>query len=501
MTWRVTADMERFEEALQWFLSRNVITSTAAAALDDRAKSESFWVGAGLQLSQVQRVFDKIGRAIRDGVSYSEFKTSVADTLRRPEHTLTVFRNAVQRSYNAGRMQQMRDPDVQSLRPFGMFDSVHDSRQSPICKKIDPPGGPPTILPLDHPWWNNHTPPLHHRCRSGIRSLRRSEAERRGISETPPDASADGGFGILPGAAPPWKPSAEDHDAELMAELERKAAKSRQRKSSQKHEPQDWLKTYKQYGDAAPAVAWGRAAYERGLDARIADIRKRLEPLAESPGVARMLDSIKGLAPTDSLRTHAGELDGIRRAAASFAGHLERIKTARVTYVHQPSDERGRQALRFLDAVTDKSVQKPTSWRFVSQSDRAACLPRAKAIIYNPGIGVMEHELGHALETENSRLRRSAARFRAVRTSGEKFKRLDEIHPGFGYEPDELCKEDKFAAAYIGKFYGASDDTEITSMGLQSLAGGGSLASTEIGAMMARDPEHAWLTLGLLAGQ
>src|SRR5690606_34072074 len=103
MGWAVTADVERFDEAVDWFLARTVITGDVARSLDDRLKVEAFWVGGGLQLSQIQRVFDKIAEAATTGESFEEWRKRVRNELTNDAHAETVFRNAIQRQYNAGR--------------------------------------------------------------------------------------------------------------------------------------------------------------------------------------------------------------------------------------------------------------------------------------------------------------------------------------------------------------------------------------------------------------
>jgi hypothetical protein len=107
---KVSPDVSKYEDALTWFQKRTVITGAQARDVDDRLKHEAFWVGNGLQLDAIQRVHDKITKAIEQGQSLEDFKKAVKDELRNPAHTETVFRNATQRAYNAGRWSQMTQP-------------------------------------------------------------------------------------------------------------------------------------------------------------------------------------------------------------------------------------------------------------------------------------------------------------------------------------------------------------------------------------------------------
>jgi|GEM_PF-1766221 len=221
MPFAATADVERYDEAANWFLARKVVTPEQYAALAAGSYQHAFWVGGGLQLDQIQRVFDKTATAIETGEAFADWRDRVRSELRNDAHAETVFRNAVQRAYNAGRWQQMRQPDVLRFRPFWMFDAILDDHTTTICKICDG-----TILDAEDPWWDTHICPLHHRCRSSIRNLRRSEAEKRGITKQAPDVDEHrppGEWGAAPNAATPWKPEPGRYDGKLDKELKRKS--------------------------------------------------------------------------------------------------------------------------------------------------------------------------------------------------------------------------------------------------------------------------------------
>lgn len=63
-----------------------------------------------------------------------------------------------------------------------------------------------------------------HNCRSSVRALTEDSAKRRGITETPPDDSPQGGFGKAP-TEPPWRPDANDYPTDLWEIFEQKQAK------------------------------------------------------------------------------------------------------------------------------------------------------------------------------------------------------------------------------------------------------------------------------------
>ena len=217
MTWHVTADPERFEEALAWFRSRFPVTDEILDALGDYATERAWRVAGVAQLDVVLDVFRELERAIETGATMREFRKSVGVKLaeawgKSNAHRIeTIYLTNLQKAYNAGRWRQVNDPQVARTRPYLMFDAILDSRTSDICKKRNG-----TVLLREDPWWHSNMPPLHHRCRSTVRSLRAREAERYGISGEPPRGDDPApGFGMPPTAEPPFAPDPSKYPDKL----------------------------------------------------------------------------------------------------------------------------------------------------------------------------------------------------------------------------------------------------------------------------------------------
>lgn len=118
----------------------------------------------------------------------------------------------MQMAYAHGREAQMRDPEVLRTRPFWMYSAILDMKTTDICNP--PTHG--TVLPAEHPWWQTHTPPLHHNCRSIKRSLTPAQAVARGVSKKPPKEKEgpQEGFG---GADPlKWQPDLKGYPPVLV---------------------------------------------------------------------------------------------------------------------------------------------------------------------------------------------------------------------------------------------------------------------------------------------
>lgn len=517
MTWAVTPDVERFDEASDWFQKRTVITAPTAAEMTGRIAQDSFWVGAGLQLTQVQRVFDKMATAIEKGETFADWRAKVRGELRNDAHAETVFRNATQRAYNAGRWYQMLEPDVVRFRPYWMFDAILDGRTTLICQVCGN-----TILPADNPWWATHVPPLHHKCRSSIRNLRKAEAERRGIAQKAPDtndARPPGDWGKPP-TAPGWKPDLKKVDPVLAASAAKKQELNAVRQLpsdapsiKDPHSYEEWVKHYKPtYGEAAKSVAWGRSAMEFGLDMPMSKIRMTLRRLSGSSIETNMNDLLARFERNGvkTLREAAGSPDA--KILASMVGHMARIeRRAKPIVIKRGTDpsattndiEFRDRVVSSISALSGKQLRHPTFFRMEFSGERSyADSQRGRFLMPKWDNANAEqtfaHEWFHAIEHratgENNSILDRAIAFREARAASPKLHKLNKlIHNGYGDE--EVGFDGKYLHKYMGKKYDDDDDTEVTSMAVEYW-----ISNVHRFSGMLHDPETMWFGLGQMSG-
>jgi hypothetical protein len=94
-------------------------------------------------------------------------------------------------SFMAGRLKQMRDPDVVKLRPYWQY--LHGERRTPKVPRPQHLVWNNLVLMWDDPWWDTHFPPNDWLCSCGVRTLSKDDLEGMGKSgpdKTPPDAKA-----------------------------------------------------------------------------------------------------------------------------------------------------------------------------------------------------------------------------------------------------------------------------------------------------------------------
>lgn len=103
----------------------------------------------------------------------------------------TIFETNMRTSFMAGRLKQMRDPDVVKLRPYWQY--LHGDRRTPRVPRPVHLGWNNQVLMWNDPWWDVHFPPNDWLCSCGVRTLSKRDLERLGKSgpdETPREAKA-----------------------------------------------------------------------------------------------------------------------------------------------------------------------------------------------------------------------------------------------------------------------------------------------------------------------
>ncbi len=90
----------------------------------------------------------------------------------------TIFETNIRTSYMAGRLRQMRDPDVVRMRPY--WEYSHADTRIPLVPRIEHASWDGLVLRHDDPWWNTHFPPNDWRCSCGVHTLSEDDLRARG---------------------------------------------------------------------------------------------------------------------------------------------------------------------------------------------------------------------------------------------------------------------------------------------------------------------------------
>ncbi len=99
----------------------------------------------------------------------------------------TIFETNMRTSHMAGRLQQMRDPDVLRLRPFWQY--RHADIRVPRNPRPSHQSWDGLVLRHDDPWWDYHFPPNDWQCSCGVASL--SQGDLRRLGKDGPDTAPE----------------------------------------------------------------------------------------------------------------------------------------------------------------------------------------------------------------------------------------------------------------------------------------------------------------------
>jgi len=359
-----TAEVRRFEEAIDWFRSRRVVSDSERKALDKYAANRAFWVADLAHLDMVSTVYAEIDAALTSGMSRQRLSERIHELLEpygfSGHRCETIARTNLQHAHAAGRWRQLSDPMTLALRPYWQFDAIDDRRTSDECNARDQ-----VTLRADDPWWRTNHPPLHHRCRSQVRALDPDEYEddvpgdkRRAPDNAPEPAD---GFGVEPeidGLPEPWAPKPVEP-----AKSKTKPAKPKPTKAKKPAKPTKPAKNLRQKPAEARRIheermAESEATYPGG---------KTASKVAPEHTAAHWYDTYRAKFPEATARAMArGRATfeaGLDTPCESLAADLERVWQACGMLSNR--GHRGQYARKLLQSLRDAGKQTLRSERRV----------------------------------------------------------------------------------------------------------------------------------------
>lgn len=179
----LTTNEIKFEEAVQYFGEKLVLTPKQFYELSDKYRSLAFTVGGYTKIQTLKKFHDEILRAIEDGLTMEQFKNEMNTFLESKGYeglsnfqADNIFRTNVQTAYQVGHYEQMTSPMVKKLRPYWQYDAVNDSHTRPSHLAMDG-----KVFPCDSPIWDTWYPPNGFRCRCSVQTLSKRQVEERGL--------------------------------------------------------------------------------------------------------------------------------------------------------------------------------------------------------------------------------------------------------------------------------------------------------------------------------
>jgi len=173
-----------FKEAIDFFLGKVNIPTEKWNDLFLDAHSRGFMIAGAMKGELLADLREAVDQVITQGLTIADFRKSwdriVADhgwsyVGGRNWRTRVVYETNTRQAYNAGRWQQVTDPDVLRTRPYLGYkhgDSVH-----PRVLHVSWDG---TVLSADDPWWDTHYPQNGWGCKCKVFSMGERDIARLG---------------------------------------------------------------------------------------------------------------------------------------------------------------------------------------------------------------------------------------------------------------------------------------------------------------------------------
>jgi len=201
------------KEALEYFRKKLSVPTENWKQFDASQHDFAYTIAGLTRADLLESMRWLIEQAIAEGYSFETFNKQFKRLVRRrgwtPEplpagpsdwRMRIIFETPIRRSYGAGRLIQMRDPDVLSKRPYWMW--KHGDSPSPRMHHLELHN---QVFRADDPFWEMAYPPCGYGCKCRAFSIGDRHLAARGLSVgMPPDPStvAQKGFRRAPGTTP-----------------------------------------------------------------------------------------------------------------------------------------------------------------------------------------------------------------------------------------------------------------------------------------------------------
>lgn len=192
-------------EAIEFFRQKGFEPSFAWQDVFQEQHARVFTVAKGMSLNLLQTIRELVDKAIAEGITLEQFREELQPKLEAlgwwgqsvmidpatgvpelvqlgsPNRLRTIFEVNLRSAYAAGKW--VRIQDAKKAAPYLRY--VQIQRPS---KRHDHEPWHGTILPVDHPWWDQHYPPCGWRCGCQAQQLSERQMARRGwtVSKAPP---------------------------------------------------------------------------------------------------------------------------------------------------------------------------------------------------------------------------------------------------------------------------------------------------------------------------
>ncbi len=175
-----------FQEAIDFYRNKLRLPTASWTDIWEGQHSSAFVVAGAMRDELLEDLQTSVGKAIKDGSTIQQFRKDFDQIVAkhgwqykggRNWRTRVIYDTNLRQAYNAGRERQMQNPELRKRRPYGLY-KHSDAVENPRPDHLSWDG---TVLPLDDPWWETHTPQNGWGCQCQKFMLSDRDLERRGL--------------------------------------------------------------------------------------------------------------------------------------------------------------------------------------------------------------------------------------------------------------------------------------------------------------------------------
>jgi hypothetical protein len=183
-----------FKEQIDFFKQKSVRPTAVWTDVMRGDHDRAFAVAGAKDLDMLRDFQEALQSAMQNGTTLETFRKNFDKITskygwsydgERGWRTRVIFETNMRTSHMAGRLKQMRDPDVLKARPFWQY--RHGQTRRPIRARREHLAWNGLILRADNPFWILHFPPNDWKCSCGVRTLSQRDLDR--MQKDGPDPS------------------------------------------------------------------------------------------------------------------------------------------------------------------------------------------------------------------------------------------------------------------------------------------------------------------------
>ena len=191
------------KEALEYFRFRGLRIGFDYRDVWQEEHALAFTVAKAMETDLLQEIRAALDRALGEGGTFRRFRKELTPVLKKrgwwgkKEMRDPLTGETVRAQLGSPRrLRTIYRANLRAARAAGVWDRAQRTKRTHPYFLYEPGprkrnrddheawGG--TLLPVDHPWWNDHFPPNGWRCRCRVRPVTEAEARRRGGPTEPP---------------------------------------------------------------------------------------------------------------------------------------------------------------------------------------------------------------------------------------------------------------------------------------------------------------------------